>query len=238
MKRLALALSLFAATPALAEPVVATQAPPLRLPLTISLDADTQWHLDRSYRLFGTGRTDTAGGVSATLQVRRVAGAMLEVGAGLHGRESGRAVWGGVNQAELSELTPSLSALLRWPMHRWVEPHVRLTADVTHASLDLTMGNGLKLGDDVWVAGGSAGAGLRLRTSALSTGLAGGKLGIAFALAVEGGFHVGAPYSFNVAPPKPADDKIANDRIPATATSIGNFGRSQPYLRLSLSLLI
>ena len=239
MKRLVLlvlTLPLLAAGPALAEPQLSTR-PELRLPLTLSIDTETQWRVDDNYRLFGTDRSTNPGGISASLQVGRLAGGTLELGAGYHGNTS-TGTFAAQNQAQLEERTPSVSALLRWPLHRWLEPHLRLAADITHAKLGLTLGTGTLLEDAVWSPGGSAGAGLRLRTGALSTSLNGGKLGIAGAFIIEGGFHVGAPYSFDVSSPKPANEKLANDRIPAGSTPLGSLGRAQPYLRLSFALLI
>lgn len=236
MKILALSLLTFTAAPALAQSAVATETAP-RLPYTVSADAETQWHLDRSYRLFGTSRSDSVGGISASVQVGRLAGGTLEVGAGYHSNNT-NGVWAGQNEARLEEKTPSLSALLRWSPHRWLEPHVRLSADITRAQLRLTLGNGRILEDQQWAPAGSAGAGLRLRTGTLTTGLGGGKLGVAGAIIIEGGFRVGAPYSFDVATPAPADEKVAGDRIPAASTQVGNLERMQPYLRLSFALLI
>jgi hypothetical protein len=232
---LALTLSLLAAAPALAQPTVATKVEP-KVPITFSIDAETRWRLDRGYRVLGTDRADSVGGVSLSVQVRRLAGGMLEVGAGYHTNTSS-GTWAGENLIKLEERTPSLSALLRWSPRRWLEPHVRLAADVTQAKLRLTL-PARALEDELWSPGGSAGAGLRLRTPALTTGLAGGKLGIAAALIIEGGFRVGAPLSFDVAPPAPADQKVADDLTPASRTSLGDLGRAQPYLRLSFALLI
>jgi len=234
--QIALALSLLASTPALAQTTVADQPAP-RLPFTFSIDAETQWHLDRSYRIFGTDRADSVGGVSASMQLRRVAGGMLELGAGYHSNTS-RGVFAAENEAKLEEKTPSLSALLRWAPYRWLEPHLRVAAEVTNAQLHLTMNNGRSMQDEVWSPAGSAGLGLRLRTGTLTTGLQGGKLGLAGALIVEGGFRLGAPFTFDVAPPAPGDKKLADDRIPAASTPVGTLDRAQPYLRISFALLI
>jgi hypothetical protein len=237
-KRLALTLVMLAAGPALAEPQVSARPePPSRL--TASLDVETQWHLDQSYRLFGTDRTATQSGVSASLVAGHLAGGLLELGAGFHGHTSAAPFNAGQNQAHLEEYTPSLSALLRWAPYRWLEPHLRLAADLTRAQLRLTVSNSATvLEDTVWSPGGSAGVGLRLRTGRLATALNGGRMGIAGALIIEGGFHLGVPYSFSVSPPTPSDEKLANDGIPAGSTPLGDLGRAQPYLRLSFALLI
>jgi hypothetical protein len=237
MKCLALTLVLLAAAPALAEPGVSTR-PELLLPVTVSLDVETQWHLDDSYRLFGTDRTPTHSGLSASLQAGRLAGGRLELGAGLHGNTS-TAAFAGQNEAQLEERTPSLTALLRWSPYRWLEPHLRVAADLTRARLRLTVSNSATtLEDTVWSPGASAGAGLRLRTGTMTTALNGGRFGIAGALIIEGGFHLGVPYTFSASAPRPGDEKLANDRIPAASTPLGNLGRAQPYLRLSFALLI
>ena len=237
VKRLALPLVLLAAGPALAEPRISTRPEP-QLLVTVSLDVETQWHLDRSYRLLGTDRTPTHSGLSASLQAGRLAGGRLELGAGFHGNTS-TGPFAGQNEAQLEERTPSLSALLRWSPYRWLEPHLRVAADLTRAKLRLAMSNSATtLEDTAWSPGGSAGVGLRLRTGTLSTALNGGRLGIAGAVIIEGGFHLGLPYAFDVSSPKPSDEKLANDRIPAGSTPLGDLGRAQPYLRLSFALLI
>jgi hypothetical protein len=237
MNCLIVTLVMLAGGPALAEPQVSARPEP-RLRVTVSLDVETQWHLDQSYRLFGTDRTATQSGISASLQVGRLAGGMLELGAGFHGRSS-TAAFEGQNEAKLDEGTPSLSALLRWAPYRWLEPHLRVAGDLTRAKLRLATSNSATaLEDTVWSPGGSAGLGLRLRTGTLMTALNGGKLGLAGALIIEGGFHLGVPYSFAVSPPAPSDQKLANDRIPAGRTPLGDLGRAQPYLRLSFALLI
>jgi hypothetical protein len=231
-----LPLTWLAAAPALAQPAVATQ-PSSQLPYTLSIDAETQWHLDRNYRLFGADRADSVGGFSASVQLSRLAGGTLELGAGYHYNTS-RGTWAAANEASLDEYTPSLSALLRWAPYRWLEPHVRVAAEITRANLTLTMSNGRYLEDSVWAPAGSAGLGLRLRTGVLTTGLRNGTLGVAGALIIEGGFRMGVPYTFDVSSPAPADRKLADDRIPTSSTSVGTLERSQPYLRLSFALLI
>lgn len=225
------------ATPALAQPTVSAPAPEPKLPLTLSVDSHLQWHQDRSYRLFGTDRTGAAGGLSAALEVRRLGRGILDLGAGLHGG-GGSSRGGEIGETDLSLLTPSLSATLRWPVGRWLQPQVRVAADLTWARLRLTMGEGSVLEDRAWSPGASAGAGLRLQTPTMSTGLRGGTWGLAVALIVEGGMHVGAPLSFQVARPKPADEKVAADRIPAASVPVGDLGRVEPYLRISLALAI
>jgi hypothetical protein len=229
-------LSLLAA-PVLAQPTVTAEPAPAHVPLTLSLDAHRAWHLDRSYRLFGTRRSDVEGGLSAALEVRRLGRGRLDLGAGVQwGSETGR--WEQVNEARREQVTPSLAAVVRWPVHRWFEPHVRLAGDLTRARLRLTVSDGGVLEDRVWAPGASAGAGFRLRTGVITTALRGGTLGFAGALIVEGGYHLGAPLSFELGRQAPADKKVAADRIPAPGVPVGNLGRAEPYLRISFALLI
>jgi hypothetical protein len=238
MKTPIAALLSLLATPALAQTTLVEQpsAPP-RLPLTLSVDAHRQWHLDRSYRLFGTQRSDVTGGISAALQVRRLAGGFLDLGAGIHW-SSYNARWEQGNDAERDEVTPSLSAVLRWPVHRLIEPQVRVAGDLTRATLRLTMADGGVLEAGRWSPGASVGAGLRLRTPVVKTALGAGTVGFAGALIIEGGMHVGAPISFDLARQVPADKKLADDRIPAANVPVGDLGRTEPYLRISFALLI
>jgi hypothetical protein len=232
---LALALLLGANSIAGAAEMLVTQPPPLRTPLSLSLDLDTQWRLDPSYRLFSGDRSETIGGVSATWDLRRLAGGTLVLGGGWHGG-SNHASWAGGQEAALTVAGPSLSAALRWSPLRWLEPQVRLAADLARGHVRLTTSDGAAYEASAWSPGGSLGAGLRLRTGAKPINT--GTLGIGLALTVEGGFHLGTPMSFDVARQHPAGDDTAADRLPAAATPVGNLGRSHPYLRISFALLI
>jgi hypothetical protein len=234
MRTLTIALLSLLATPALAQTVVERPAEP-RLPLTLGIDVQTQWHVDRSYRLFGTSRADAGAGLSAALQVAQLGRGRLDLGAGVQW-SSETATWEQNNDARRSQVTPSLAAVLRWRVHRWFEPHLRVACDATRATLRLTTGDGVRYEDAVWVPGASAGAGFRLRTSPITMALGG--RAFAGALIVEGGFHVGPPLSFDLQREAPADKKLAADRIPAAATSVGDLGRTEPYLRISFALLI
>lgn len=230
-------LLLLMATPALAQTTVSAPAPEPKLPLTLSLDSQVQWHQDRSYRVLGTERASSDGGVTAALEVHRFGRGILDLGAGLRGgSDSSSSV--AIGEADLMQLTPSLSAALRWRVRSWLQPQVRLAADLTWARLRLTTSDGGVLEDRAWSPGASAGAGLRLQTPTITTGPNGTGLGLALALIVEGGMHVGAPLSFAVERPKPADSKLAADRIPAASVPVGDLGRVEPYLRISLALAL
>lgn len=246
---LAAAAAAVAAAPAWAQPpAVADATDPRRVPLSLSLDAHVPFHLDDDYRLFSRDRGDGGGGVSAVLDVVRMGRGVLAAGIGVHG-DSNRADWGGdapstdgfttrQQEAHLQLTTLSATALLRWPVRWWLEPHVRLAVDSTWSKLTVTMNQGSALDDKAWSPGASAGAGLRIRSAAMTTSLRGGRLGLAAALMIEGGFHLGSPLSFSLTPTRPADDKLAGDQIPGPAVPVGDLGRSHPYLRISLALLI
>jgi hypothetical protein len=240
MKRLVPSLLFFllvtAGTARAAETVVAQPAP--ALPFQLSLDAETVWHLDRGYRVFSSDRSDAGGGYSAALDVARVARGTLAVGAGLQGGGAEQGLYQGQLRAKLDLLTPAIFATLRWPVHRWFQPHLRVAADGTWAKLSLTPADGQTLSGRDFSPGASAGLGFSLRTSALRTAIRNGTVGLAAALIFEGGFHVGAPLGFEVTRNRPTDDKLANDRLPAGSTAVGDLGRSQPYLRISFALLI
>jgi hypothetical protein len=233
----ALAAVIFAwAAPASAQPTVQAQPEAPRLPLTFSVDMHRQWHLDRGYRLFSGDRSNGDGGVSVLYDVRRLGSGTLSLGAGLHGNDLTGTV-ASAHEADLGLLTASLSALLRFSPYRWLEPHVRLAGDLTRGDFGFTTSEGIKFSDHALSPGASLGAGLRLRTGTITTALGKG-LGLAGALIVEGGFHYGAPLSFDLSPPRPSDEKVASDRIPSSPVSIGSLGTSQPYLRISFALLL
>jgi hypothetical protein len=237
MRTLTVALLSLLATPALAQTNVVSRPAEPRVPLTLSIDAERVWHVDRSYQLFGTRRSDVGGGVSAALEVGRFARGLLDLGAGVQW-SSDTAIWEQDNEVQRELVTPSLAAALRWPVHRWFQPHLRVAGDLTHAKLRVAMGDGAVYADKRWVPGASAGAGFRLRTSAVQTALGGGKFGFAGAIIVEGGLHVGPPLSFDLERQAPADKKLAADLIPAAPTSVGGLGRTEPYLRISFALLL
>jgi hypothetical protein len=236
----ALLAAALAPAPAHASEAAVTTAPAGggRPPFALSFDVQTDWRLDSSYRLFSRERAAASTGLTAAREVARVAGGHLAVGLGwVH--EGDLAGWGGgSHQAALDVDSLALSGTLRWPVRRWFEPHVRVAADAAWAKLEVATSDGSKLDDRAWSPGGSAGAGFRLQTHVMRTALRGGRLGLAAALAVEGGFHVGSPLSFALSRTRPAGDQQASDQIPGGAISVGSFGRSQPYLRLSFTLLL
>ena len=237
MRALTVALILLVAAPALAQTETVSRPAELRVPLTLSIDTERQWHLDDSYRLFGTRRSELGGGLSAALEVKRFGRGRLDLGAGVQW-SGDSATWEQDNDAHRELMTPSVGATLRWAAHRWFEPHLRVAGDLTRAMLRVQMADGAGYEDKHWVPGASAGAGFRLRTKAIATALGGGKFGFAGAFIVEGGFHVGPPLSFELHRQAPADEKLAADQIPAASISVGGLGRTEPYLRISFALLL
>jgi hypothetical protein len=261
---LAATLALAGAAPSAAAqtaepPAVATAAPPAvsapapaRSPLrfSLSVDAINEWHLDSSYAIFSRKRHVVTAGGTVTADVVRMGRSTLALGLGFHGDELS-APWAGdggsspfadrsgSHQAQLQTYTGTLSALLRWELHPWLQPHMRLAADGTWGRFKLSASDGTALDDESFSPGVAAGAGFRLRTHTIGTNLQGrgGNLGFALGLTVEGGFHFGTPLSFEMARSKPADDKLAADQLPGPKVAVGDFGRSQPYLRFSFALL-
>jgi hypothetical protein len=203
--------------------------------VTASLDLETSWRLDQGYRLLSSSRTASKAGVSLSYDVTRATGApRLALGLGYQG-ESSNGNWVNGRGIGLDVASGSLSAALRWPILAWLEPQLRVAADLTRAHLSIESRESA-LVDSAWSAGASAGAGVRLRTgTARIVSMPGNGL---FALAgiIEGGFHVGQPLSFAAgrqAPPATTPD----DRISAAPVMLGSLGRSYPYLRLSVALV-
>jgi hypothetical protein len=224
--------ALLAATPAAAgaQPEL-TAAPPPALPVAVSLDLETTWRLDPGYRLFSSDRAVGGGGISVSYDVLRGA-SRLALALGYHGQSSSND-WSSGGQVGLEVRSGSLSALLRWPLARWLEPQLRLAGDLSRGKFSM-VASGISLADSSWSAGASAGAGLRLRTGTARILMMPGDGLFALAGIIEGGFHIGQPLSFDVrrqAAPAP------DDRIAAPATSLGSLGRSYPYLRLSAALV-
>jgi hypothetical protein len=229
-----LAVVTLAPVAAAAEPELAA-APPSRLPVAISLDLETSWRLDQGYRLLSSSRTASKTGVTLSYDVTRATDApRLALGLGYHG-ESSTGEWANGNGVGLDVASGSLSAALRWPILSWLEPQLRVAADLARARLSIENREST-LVDSTWSAGASAGAGIRLRTgTARIGGLSGGHL---FALAgiIEGGFHVGQPLSF-AARGQPTASGAPDDRISAAPVVLGSLGRSYPYLRVSVALV-
>jgi hypothetical protein len=217
---------LLALTPA---PELAAGAPPA-LPVAVSLDLETIWRLDGGYRVFSDRRAASRGGASLSYDVTRGPGPRLALALGYHG-ESETGSFAGLGEAGLTVGSGSLSALLRWPLSSWLEPHLRLAADLSRANLTIDAGS-MSMADADWSAGASAGAGVRLRSGTTRIWSMPGNGLFALALIVEGGFHVGQPLSLELRRQNPSSDRIT----PAT-TPVGQLGRSHPYLRLSLALV-
>src|SRR4051794_39103321 len=113
-----------------------------RTPLTLSLDLQTQWRLDPSYRLFSATRDAGSTGLSLSYDVWRRGRSVLAIGLGYQG-DSATAVAGGggdvfdetnfapSNRASLDTQTVGLSVLARWSVRSWLEPLVRASVDGT-----------------------------------------------------------------------------------------------------------
>jgi hypothetical protein len=219
MRRIALGFLLLTAGPAAAQPELTAALPPP--PLTVSLDLETAWRLDPGYRLFSSSRAATRGGLSASYDLLRGPAMRLALAAGYHA-ESSSASWGN-GQASLDVPSGSLGAVARWPLGRWLEPQLRLEADLSRAHLRLA-----SLTDDAWSLGGTVAAGLRLHGAPTHLGNA----VFALAGAVEAGFHLGQPLSF-----AGRREGTGEDSIPSPPAALGNLGRSYPTLRLSAAIL-
>ena len=228
-------LAVLALVPAAAAaPPELTAAPPPRLPVALSLDLETTWRLDQGYRLFSSSRTASKTGVSLSYDVTRAAGApLLALGVGYHG-ESSNGDWAN-GRVGLDVASGSLSAALRWPVLSWLEPQLRVAADLTRARFWIESREAA-LVDSAWSAGASAGAGLRLRTGTARIAAMPGRARFALAGIIEGGFHVGQPLSF-AARRQATVTTPTDDRISAAPVTLGSLGRSYPYLRLSLALV-
>lgn len=254
MKTSLVVVSMFAvARVAAAEPaaVVGASAEP-RVPLQLAVDLDTLWRLDHGYRLFSTSRTASAAGVSAAYDVSRLgARGTLALVAGWQSESSetgggavagddprgGAAVASGPTHASFGADVASVGAVLRYRVLPWFEPHARVAVGGAWGDVAVTLSDGTRWSGHAWSPQASAGAGFRLRTTAARLGNLPGKPALAGAVAAEGGFIAGAPMSFSVRPPAPADAKVARDQIALAPVDIGKLDRSHPYLRLTLALL-
>jgi hypothetical protein len=225
-----------------AEPSTLTTPAPSPLPVAVSLDLETIWRLDRGYQLFSPSRDASHGGITVSYDVTRTpGGARLAVALGYHGESTAgfsqrTGTIGG--DASLDVQTGSLSAIVRWSLRPWLEPHLRAAVDGSHGRLRLTSGADVMTGS-AWSLGGSAGAGFRLRSLPVRILALPGDGLFAFAGVIEGGFHVGQPLSFELArdTPPPATTDGSDDRLVPAGTPAGSLGRSYPYLRLSAALL-
>jgi hypothetical protein len=217
-------------------------------PFSLGLDLHTQWHLDRSHQLFSEDRATGATGLTLAYDLASFAGGTLALAAGWQ-HEGDQRRWASATpekgdgaSATLGELasldldTLSVSAIVRWSLTSWLEPLVRVAADGTWAAATLRLDDRTSFESAAFSPGGSAGAGLRLRTPSTRVGLPGRPL-FAAAATVEAGFHAGAALSFNAHPRPTSDEKKAADQIPIGDTALGSLDQAEPYLRVSLAVL-
>jgi hypothetical protein len=228
-------LSVLAAAPALAQPTVEAGPTAPRVPFTFSLDSQVQWHLDRSYRLFGTDRSDVDVGLTAAVEVD---GWPRAPGRGdRHPRQQPHRRLRGDQRGQARAGHPSAVGAMRWPVGRWFEPQVRVAADLTWAKLRLTTTARAGAEDRVWSP-----AAAPARVPAAHTGhhhrAARGVAGAGGGVDRRGRPARGRAAVVRRGATGAADEKLANDRIPAASVPVGDLGRVEPYLRISLALSI
>jgi hypothetical protein len=241
-----------ATAPASAAPTtsIVDDAPPPAVPLWLAIDFDTLWRRDSGYALFSSSHTDSAVGLSLGYDLARLGSrGTLAVVAGWQSEstETNRYVAGpqsaagatfaAVQDASFHADIFSLGAVARWRLLSWLEPHARVALGAASGSMSLTLSDGTSFSGHAWSPQVSAGAGFRLRSSAMRLQGLPSKPAFAVAATAEGGLIVGAPMAFSLHAPTPADADEAKDRIPTGAIDVGNLGRTQPYLRLSIALL-
>lgn len=243
-----------------AQPAIATTPPaapaPAAPPLQVALDMDSVWRLDSSYRLLSTSRTATAVGVSLAYDVARLGGGgTLAATAGWQSESAGgdpgrggvpgddgpspatAGTSGAVERASFQASVVTAGVVARWRLTRWLEPLARVTAGGAWGKLDMGLSDGTRWIGHAFSPQVAAGAGLRVHTAPSRLGALPGQPQIAAAAAVEGGFIAGAPMSFALAPPAPAQPTAAGPALATGTADVGRLGRAQPYLRVTFALL-
>lgn len=213
-------------------------------PFSLSLDLQTQWRQDESYRLLSRFRDESSSGFSLSYDVVRRSRGALVLGVGYQSGTSQAIASGGAvfdkessgrsSDVRLEMQSLALSAAWRWSLRPWLEPLLKVAVDGTWSRFSIGTVGDAAFSDHAWAPGASVGAGLRLRTSPASLFIA-ARHGFGAAVAVEGGYHLGGSLSYALSPP--TNGIAAGDRIPVARTPIGDLGRSFPYLRLSFALL-
>lgn len=222
---------------------------PRQLGLQLAVDIDTVWRLDRGYAAFTRDRSATGGGLSVSYDVIRSERVALALGLGWQNesaRQGGeRQVSGasdvgvvvGSHRSDLDVNTYALSAVLRWSALTWLEPQLRMALGAAAADLSITVDDGSRFQGDAWSPQASAGAGLRVRSRATRVPRLPGSPALAVAAVAEGGFVLGAPLKFDVAPVPPDDATLARDRLSSPSVPAGDLRRAHPYMRISLAVL-
>ncbi len=238
----ALAMSLWAGSARAADAIVTKAAAPARSRITVALDVLTFWR-PSGQRLFHNGAKDAGVGLSASFDTislgRR---GMLALGGGWY-RESSSSTWAGGNRSDFSANSLYASAALRFAVWSWLQPYARVCGGAAFGKAQLGLGGDVQGGrSSAWSLEGSArsamgsvGAGLHLRTHTLNS--EGSHMPpLALSAALEGGYELATRMPLVVAPPAPANDKIAQDQIATEGIALGDLARSRPYFRLALAI--
>jgi hypothetical protein len=204
-----------------AEPISSPRPLKLRYPLSVQLDVMPVWQMSNGYDLFSTNDIATRIGLSAGYDVLDAAPKTplgVEIGWSTESHGAG-VLFRGFNTA-FSAHNFHGGLKLRHQVLPFLAPHVSLLAGAARmeTSFEVTSVDGVRAFETVkWTPFAMLGVGL--------AALAPVDNRVAFGASVEAG------YSISGSMPLRFDPREANGALPGAHASMGDYGRSGPYLR-------
>ena len=200
-------------------------------PFGLGFTLERRWYTDAGYDVFAGDDISSRVGLWLSYDVLSLEPDVIlaaELGLGTESDES-HSLLGGQLDSQLEAYSPHAGAQIRWVLSSWMQPHLRLNAGVTIWETQLRV-QGTEFTNDGIAPFGSATAGLLLRTPTRMFENSRGRLAsLGFGVLLEGGYGVEARWSMDVERPGPDDNDIELEE-----SSLGDLGRSGPFLRASL----
>ncbi len=200
-------------------------------PFGLGFTLERRWYADAGYDVFAGDDVSSRVGLWLSYDVLSLEPDVIvaaELGFSSESDESDNLL-GGQLDSQLEAYSPHAGAQIRWVLSAWMQPHLRLNAGVTIWETQLRV-QGTEFANDGVAPFGSATAGLLVRTPTRMFENSRGRLAsLGFGVLLEGGYGVEAPWTMDVERPGPD----GND-IELAESSLGDLGRSGPFVRASL----
>lgn len=210
-----------------------TPPPPAASPWSVAVVMGARYHWDGSRDAFSR---ETVGFASGVIVGRALTSPALPVELALELGFEAESNQGSLHQAwatRITSLAPSAGLSLRWRARPWLLPYVRVHAGATwhEVSLEANDGGGF-LDGSAWGFQGSAALGLMFQTGTFAR--EGAFRAVRFAATIEGGAVYAAPVGITVQPRAPTDERVAADRLPASAVRVGDLDTSGSFVRVGV----
>lgn len=216
------------------ETAATATAPTRPVPFTVAVEIQSLYGRSSAQRLFSGGGTQATAGLSASYDLVRPGERFtVALGAGWLYEENSN-LFGSGDHADLETNSLFAMATARYAIFSWLEPQVRLSANVAESRARLGLADGTTLRGDDMSYGAGLGGGFRLRTNLIRLRI--GLPDVAFSATFEGGYAFGSKLGLRLSPPRPDDDALASDRIPGASVGLGTLDRSRPYFRTALAM--